>query len=391
VTGSLAERNLLGAIILAPNQLAVVLERVTSEDFADGRLGQAFDIIATMAAMDEPIDPITVANRIIDTGIRLGPEEALEWPNADVLTYAASEYADAVRTDSLRRGIVRAADVARERLGSGESPAIVATDMTSALTRLVDGTVSGRMQPKSLRDILDVEDEEPDWVIEDLLERHDRLVITGPEGGGKSTLVRQLVILSAAGWHPLWFRPMFPVEALVVDAENTERQWRRAVSWMSKNAMNEGQRDPAEHVHIMAGKRIDITSGSDLGQIHRMIDKYNPDIVYIGPLYKLVPHAINNDDDAAPLITALDSLRERGVALVMEAHAGHATKFGGERDLRPRGSSALLGWPEFGFGIQPLEEHPNVANLVRWRGDREERHWPRSITRGYSWPWEPYD
>lgn len=391
MTGSLAERNLLGAIILAPNQLAVVLEQVTNEDFTDGRLGQAFDIIATMAAMDEPIDPITVANRIIDAGIRLGPEEALEWPNADVLTYAATEYAEAVRTDSLRRGIVRAADVARERLSSGEAPAIVATDMTSALTRLVDGSVSGRMTPKSLRDILDVEDEEPDWVIEDLLERHDRLVITGPEGGGKSTLVRQLVILSAAGWHPLWFRPMFPVEALVVDAENTERQWRRAVSWMSKNAMNEGQRDPAEHVHIMAGKRIDITAGSDLGQIHRMIDRYNPDIVYIGPLYKLVPHAINNDDDAAPLITALDSLRERGVALVMEAHAGHATKFGGERDLRPRGSSALLGWPEFGFGIQPLEEQPNVANLVRWRGDREERHWPRSIARGHSWPWEPYD
>jgi hypothetical protein len=107
----------------------------------------------------------------------------------------------------------------------------------------------------------------------------------------------------------------------------------------------------------------------------------------IGPLYKLIPRAINSDDDAAPMLTALGSLRARGLALVMEAHAGHATTAGGQRDLRPRGSSALMGWAESGLGIALDRDESNQARLVRWRGDRDQRDWPRDIVRGGEWPW----
>ena len=70
-----------------------------------------------------------------------------------------------------------------------------------------------------------------------------------------------------------------------------------------------------------------------------------------------------------------------------EAHAGHATTKGGDRDLRPRGSSALMGWPEFGFGLALDPDEPDLAHLVRWRGDRDQRDWPISLRRGGEWPW----
>ena len=73
-------------------------------------------------------------------------------------------------------------------------------------------------------------------------------------------------------------------------------------------------------------------------------------------------------DDAAPLILALDAIRDRGLCLLMEAHAGHAKGANGTRDLRPRGSSALLGWPEFGFGLDPHETDNNAAWWSAWRG-----------------------
>ena len=73
----------------------------------------------------------------------------------------------------------------------------------------------------------------------------------------------------------------------------------------------------------------------------------------------------------------------------MEAHAGHAIGAGGERDLRPRGSSALLGWPEFGMGLRKHDEDDTLARLVRWRGDREARDWPEYLRRGIDWPWVP--
>jgi hypothetical protein len=80
-------------------------------------------------------------------------------------------------------------------------------------------------------------------------------------------------------------------------------------------------------------------------------------------------------------------LRDRGLCLIMEAHAGKATNMEGDRDLRPRGSAALLGWPEFGFGLKPVTGDPEKVQLARWRGDRDGRAWPKIIRKGGIWPW----
>jgi len=247
--------------------------------------------------------------------------------------------------------------------------------------------VSGGLAAKPLSEILDGDDAY-DWIIPGLIERQDRAVFTGGEGAGKTTLMRQMAVLSAAGIHPFTFQPIKPVNVLVVDAENTERQWRRAVRWTSARAAEIGAVDPRHSLHITAGKRIDVTRGSHLGEIHRLVDLHKPDVLFIGPLYKLVPKAITNDDDAAPLLVALDSLRERGLALIMEAHAGKANGSDGERNLAPRGSAALMGWPEFGLGLRHTED-PKLVDVIRWRGDRDERDWPTRMYKGGDWPWTP--
>ena len=66
----------------------------------------------------------------------------------------------------------------------------------------------------------------------------------------------------------------------------------------------------------------------------------------------------------------------------------------GVRDVRPRGSSALLGWPEFGFGIRKdvsVDANANAFEFVAWRGAREQRDWPERLIRGDwslgDWPW----
>jgi replicative DNA helicase len=116
----------------------------------------------------------------------------------------------------------------------------------------------------------------------------------------------------------------------------------------------------------------------------------------IGPLYRLIPRAINSDDDAAPLLAALDTIRDRGIAMLIEAHAGHAANPKGERDMRPRGSAALMGWPEFGYGLRLNRKNPLHVDMVRWRGDRDARGWPAKLGRsnvegGQRWPWRPVD
>jgi hypothetical protein len=57
--------------------------------------------------------------------------------------------------------------------------------------------------------------------------------------------------------------------------------------------------------------------------------------------------------------------------------------------MRPRGSAALMGWPEFGYGLRWNEV--GDVDMVAWRGDRDERNWPLRIKRGGLWPWTPID
>jgi replicative DNA helicase len=221
-------------------------------------------------------------------------------------------------------------------------------------------------------------------------------MITGPEGFGKSTLVRQLAITAAAGIHPFREYPIEPARVLVIDAENTEKQWARETSKWANSAETITSENPSENMQLACVRRLDLSKDIDLGQVHRLIDQHQPDVLFIGPLYRLIPRAINSDDDAAPLLANLDTIRDRGIALVIEAHAGHATNPKGERDLRPRGSAALLGWPEFGLGLRRNAKNPLHADLVRWRGDRDQRGWPGKLGRAAKqgdqrWPWRPVD
>lgn len=217
-----------------------------------------------------------------------------------------------------------------------------------------------------------------------------------------STLARQILLYSAAGLHPFEEHmgiPMTipkPTKCLVIDAENTVKQWSRNASWMVKKIhryVQPGGRytvSPAQNVVVVPTGRLNILKPEHLGMIHKLIDQHEPDIVFIGPLYRITRGGMNEENEAMEAIAALDTIRDRGVALVMEAHSGHS-KDGNQRATRPRGSSALLGWPEFGMGIRPVVEFtpsgpvPQMGKfeLNAWRGARErDRKWPEFLTHG---------
>jgi replicative DNA helicase len=242
-----------------------------------------------------------------------------------------------------------------------------------------------------MAELLAETDDEPDWIIPGLLERRDRFMLTGEEGLGKSHFLRQFAVHGAAGLNPLDHNIQIePLRTCIIDCENTWSQVRRKLRPVRDFAARYGAVDPIHNVMVDCTSRMDITRDKDLSRIHQLLDVQQPDLVVIGPLYRLVPRAIQSDDDAAPILAALDTIRDRGCALLMEAHAGHAIGKGGTRDLRPRGSSALLGWPEFGFGMRGIGAE-GYADLVPWRGQREERDWPLRLKRSDGFRWIPHE
>lgn len=391
------EQAIIGCILLDSRAIRAASDIVHPSDFLDIRLGEMFRGMLAMHANRETVDVFTVADKLatwtanLDGANSIHVAELHEWMDAPTSWAAVSGYAEVVRREAMRRGIRVAASHLEQAVGSDDLATVIHNGIAE-LKDLVETHAVRKLDAVPLRSILEGS-VEYDWVIPGLLERRDRVLVTGVEGGGKTTLVRQLALCSAAGVHPFDFTPMRPARVLVIDAENSEVQWRRSVHRLVVLAQSRGSVDPGDAVMIRCTTRLDLTREQHLSQVQALVDQHRPDVLFIGPLYRLVPRAINSDDDAAPLLAALDTLREHGAALVMEAHAGHALGAGGERDLRPRGSSALLGWPEFGLGLRPVKDPDGLMTetvaLARWRGDRDARSWPAHLRRGTDWPWVP--
>ena len=234
---------------------------------------------------------------------------------------------------------------------------------------------------------------EPEWVIDGLLARGERLILTGTEGGGKSTLLRQVGLCTAAGIEPFTGRRIEPKTVLMIDAENP-------MFIMQKRY---GELRRAIHAHgatiadtaVWIDRRpdgINLAEAGDRRWLQRRINVVNPDLIVIGPAYKL--HTAGNDDKdetiARCVTFVLDDLRGTA-ALVLEHHAGNE-QAGGVRPVRPFGSSLWRRWPEFGYGIRPSRlpkhisaeeaERRRIVDLVPWRGARDERAWPRQMESG---------
>ena len=396
---SAAERAVVGDCIMIPATVRQVAGIVAPDDFSDLRLGNLYGLIAGMVSGYGP-DSVTVLSVVQEVSRRQAeaPSEGKIrnlYPDrgeiAAIATHgisgATETHARMVRQEAVGRSLAVFGRRLVQDVEKGADPALLASAAVEDAKAIRDGWRTSKLSARLLADVMAQEDDPYDWLIPGLLERLDRLIVTGGEGAGKSTLTKQLGICLAGGMHPFTGEQIPAKTVLVVDCENSERQWRRSARGIVHVVRSGGSGDPGENMHLRCLARMDITSPADLGAIHGLIDDTEPDMLLIGPLYRLVPRAITNDDDAAPVLAALDSLRDRGVALVMEAHAGHAQGKGGERDYRPRGSSALMGWPEFGFGLAVDTDDPKQVQVIRWRGDRDERNWPPRLRRGGTLPW----
>lgn len=376
-----AETALLSACLWSKNARTEARKAVLPTDFLQPLHERIYNAMTMLDRSGMAVDPVTVRTAVTQDGGVLHP--SLERSLVEITTGAAvpehaADYAKIVRGWALRRRIEEAAVRLRQRaMSTSETPERLAAEAVTMLAGLRDAGTD--VTALSLGELMHVPDDTPKWVIPELLEAGDRLMLTGTEGVGKSALSRQISIMAASGIHPFTNALMPPIKALIVDCENkpaqVRRQTRPLLAWLHDHA--HGAQDPTERVLIDTPGRISITRDRDLSRIHQTIDAWQPDVVVMGPIYRMSDRALQTDDEAAPFLAALDTITARGCALVLEAHAGHTASGVGrqqQRDLRPRGSSSLMGWPEFGLGLRGLGG--GIADLEPWRGGREARAWP---------------
>lgn len=322
-------------------------------------------------------------------------------------------YAERIREMAARRHLIEASERVKQGLEYGWTTGCDLT-VRAALKTFREGcdgveefmSDSGTTGPRSMAQFLDGP-MDCNWIIPGLLEHHERLLLTGSEGHGKSYLVSQLAASMAGSVHPFSSQVLGDgsrgIRVAVFDCENSEVQSRRRFTRIVHQVDTiRRQRDlpPADwstqlYIDIRPAG-LNLLNPRDVGWLDHAISATAPDLVTIGPLYKLFDADPSDEQAVRHVVAEFDSLRARyGFALMIEAHSPKADDGSGSRRVDPIGSSVWLRWPEYGFGIRRAKgdrkRRPQLMDVVAWRGTREERQWPEQIRYGTRLPWEAVD
>lgn len=415
----IAERMVLAIALGAPSQAAPAFASLTPDVWTDERHSLLAAVLADRYSREIPIERRGVMRDCVD---RAGTDAAAHRMGQFVMDLGGSEvpassigyYVERiVSLSAVRRIHAHATRFGQRVLGAvaaddDELFRNAVTGMREACDEALLGFKAQPMEPPlSAAGLLSGSDEY-DWLVPGLLERTDRVIITGLEGLGKSYVTAQMAATIAAGIHPFSTEPLprrvGGYRVLVVDCENSRRQLRRRFRRILRqvdDACIANGVEPADWSTVMRfvirPEGVSLTDPRELARIEQAVAATAPDLLVIGPMYRLSKIDVRDEQAAKELTDTIDLLRVRHqLAVVIETHAGHGQNGSGTRQLRPLGSSLFLRWPEFGYGLRPHisvahMEHPSLVEVSAWRGARDERNWPKTLRHGDTLPWEPAD
>lgn len=235
-------------------------------------------------------------------------------------------------------------------------------------------------------------DDSYDWVIEDILERGERVIVVAAEGVGKTMLARQVAILSGCGINPFTYQKMKQIRTLTVDLENPERIIRRTASSILNTALDRGYTTKPTAQLLVKPSGLDLMKAEDRMILETAIEEAKPELLVMGPLYKafIDPGGRTSESVAVEVARYLDHVRDvYKCALWLEHHAPLGESMT-NRQMRPFGSAVWSRWPEFGIALTPdlTGGGPHVYDVRHFRGARDERPFPTKMRRGKLFPFE---
>lgn len=407
----LAEQSLL-KIAVNGDPLALQMCRDLVGSFWNGQHGALAALLARMFTDEVRVDPVTVMARVVAEGL-VGK---LPGPFLHTVVSGPGEhdgtlwYADQVREMAGRRRLREAAIRLSQQLEHGWA---VGDDLSvrgamgefrGAMDSLEASMVSPESQATAqpLAEFLDGPTEE-DWLVPGLLERTERIILTGSEGLGKSVLCRQIGASMAGSVHPfsgaVLGRGDRGIRVTVVDCENSAVQCRRgflSIVRQVDKVRGAAGLDPVDWKTQMCidvrSEGMDLLNTRDVAHLEHVVAATCPDLLILGPLYKIFDEDPSNERAVRRVAAVLDGLRARHrFALLIEAHPGKSEGADGARRMAPIGSSLWLRWPEYGFGIRRAAgsrgRRAETVDVVSWRGSREERSWPHKFRHDTKLPW----
>lgn len=363
-----------------------VFSIVDVDDFQEGKQQKLAEIIVKLLA-ENKVDQMAVATESSKVNAEFGAwfytyvKEELY----GTATYCANAVRDAANRRRLEKSLNKALNMSVDmKRDVDEIMSTLITDLGTTQAHMTSG-----LSVVGFDDVFNAEDDLRPWIMPNMLRTNERMIITGPEGGGKSVLVAQMCLGAAMGINTLsaGFDKHEPLRVLMLDVENDRLQVRnnmRKVYPVLKE-MNDVQPN-IEWVDI---QHIDLADPVEQQKVIKLAKERQPQLMYMGSLYRLAPEGEKVDAAFTNISRTVDRIRaETGASVLLEAHAGHGLS-NDRNGMRPYGSSMWMRWPEFGFGMVRHNQSGNIQ-LKNWRGHRsDDRNWPAGLRRGTVLPWQP--
>lgn len=389
-----AERTVLAAMILSSEHTATALRTLSARDFYVVRHAQ---VVATLTRLHRDGrhtggDCIGLAAATRTDGTDIGAADLI-----DLMATGGWWSPECART-VLRTSVARAVLGASRRITADAEAAVMDPDeLVDSATAAFAGIDTPGAADRRLDDLATVSDyvtatdasPEP-WVIPGLLRRGWRAVIVASEGAGKTWVLRMLAVAAAQGVHPLQHGPIPPVRSLIVDLENPRDAIAASLSVIDSaaQAASTDYDETRAWIYPRPGG-MDLRTRSDRLDLEALISATRPDLVCLGPVYKMYRAGKGESDElaAGEAQGVLDDLRTRyGFALVLEHHAPKGSISG--RDMLPHGTALWLRWPELGLKLVRSDHAGGALDVGRWREDRVQCTWPVRLERSRTgWPW----
>ena len=186
------------------------------------------------------------------------------------------------------------------------------------------------------------EAEEPDQIIENLLDVGDKLAIIGSSKTRKSFSALQLCLCAAAGESFLGLNIPQKRNVIYIQLEIRKNHCHLRLKRMTR-ALGINAADIKDRLHILNGRGLGLAGAAGIERIKTNIQTFRPELIVFDPLYKIATGVENAAEDMKAVMACFDMLAEETGAAVAYVH--HDPKGSpGDRNIQDRGAgSNVLG------------------------------------------------